>query len=135
MLRDEETAVQLDETLANLDKASRALSHSLVKFDETASSFPTVVSKWNAVVDGFGRAAQTMQDALKEYKLIALGIQEHPLMKGSIKKVREKNAGNSGSGRASSGSSSKKNSSSGGGDSKKKSLFPLFQKFKKNGNR
>ncbi len=96
LLKDEKTAQHLDETMANLDKASKALDSSLKKFDETAESFPGVIEKWNSAIDGYDRAATTLQQALKEYELLALGAQQHPLLKKSVNKAKEKETGSPG---------------------------------------
>ncbi len=128
LLRDEKTAVQLDETLENLGKASESLSSSLVKFDETAAEFPTVVNKWNSAIDGFGTAAKTMQEALKEYELLARGLQQHPLLKGSVNKARKGDQTGS-----SSGGRNPRPGQSSESTGKKRKVFPLFQKRKKEG--
>lgn len=134
LLKDENTALHLDETMANLDKASKALDSSLKKFDETAESFPGVVQKWNSAIASYDRAATILQQALKEYEILALGAQQHPLLKKSVSKARENEAGSTGTRRKTPPPLFKKKtpqSSTSGSTAPKKKLFPLFQKLRK----
>ncbi len=89
LLRDAGTANEIDRAVGNIDIASSSMRDALANFDRTSEQFPEVISQWNEAVGGFGEAAKIMQEALAEYELLARGLQEHPLLRGSVNRARE----------------------------------------------
>ena len=72
-----------------------------------------------------------MQEALKEYEILAVGIQQHPLIKGSVNKVKKSEATSSNSSKPKPAPLFKKKTDSGQSPAPKKKFLPLFKNLKK----
>ena len=93
LLRDDELGQDLQKTMAQLNSATEEINQSLQRIPATLRAADTAVAE-------YAKAAVIMQQALEEYELLALALQDHWLVRNSVKKeeasqAKEKQAASS----------------------------------------
>ena len=76
----------LEKAIANLDQGITDLREEGVNsFNEAAKNFPTTVRKTNATIDDIDIAARQLTETLREIEVLTDGLQNHWLVRGSVK--------------------------------------------------
>lgn len=89
LLKDVPAAENLAEALKGINTAATSLNTSLAAIEGGARQFPATISKTDDVVEEIGEAVRILQQALSDVQLVAEGLQNHWLVKGSVDDVKD----------------------------------------------
>lgn len=89
LLKDTESSADLAAALKGINAATTSLNTSLTSIEGGAKQFPATIAKTDDVVDEIGKAVLILQQALSDIQLLSEGLQNHWLVRGSVKNVKK----------------------------------------------